>query len=138
MTDYGALWEAREEALHNGDAAGPEPTTPSRELMDKLKDEYGPDIPDEALGAAIEKIAPPPASNPIREQDRRMARSGTQGKCRRCKECYRWHSRRPLRMAYCPQCGEKLEGTTYSNHWPWNIGVEPLTAVQAWAKFKKG
>ncbi len=73
-----------------------------------------------------------PVNRPAPERN-----SGTQGKCRHCKECFRWHSRRPLRMAYCPQCGEKLEGTTYSNHWPWNIGVEPLTAVQAWAKFKR-
>lgn len=131
MTDYGALWEAREEALHNGDDAGPEPTTPSRELIDELEAKHGRPIPDEVMGEAVAKVLPVNRPEPGRH-------AGTQGKCRRCKECYRWHSRRPLRMAYCPECGTKLEGTTYSNQWPWNIGVEPLTAVQAWAKFRKG
>jgi hypothetical protein len=99
---------------------------------------YGPMKPEAAEFVDKEKLTNQPASDPIRDQDRTMARTGTQGKCPRCKECYRWHSRRPLRMAYCPECGEKLEGTTHLNRWPWNVGVEPLTAIQAWAKFKKG
>jgi hypothetical protein len=72
------------------------------------------------------------------DAEHRGGNAGRQGKCRTCRECYRWHSRRPLRGAYCPACGTKLEGTTYSNHWAWNEGVEPLTAVEAWAKFEKG
>lgn len=104
--DYGAMWEAREEALNAGDAP-------------------------------IVKRVNRPASDPFSDQDRRMAKEGTQGKCMRCRECYRWHSRRPLRLAYCPECGDKLVGTTHLNRRPWNVGVEPLTAVQAWAKFKK-
>lgn len=71
-----------------------------------------------------------------RELDRQLSRSGTQGKCLTCKECFRWHSRRPLKLAYCPQCGAKLVPTTHLNRWPWTVGIEPLTAVQAWAKFR--
>lgn len=89
-------------------------------------------LPDEDLEATgYQAPQVTPVNRPAPE------RHNTQGKCPSCKECYRWHSRRPLRMAYCPECGTKLQGTTHLNTWPWNVGVEPLTAVQAWAKFKK-
>ncbi len=95
--------------------------------------DLGAPLPDEDLEATGYQ-GPPirPVNRPTPERH-----AGTQGKCPTCKECYRWHSRRPLRMAYCPECGTKLQGTTHLNTWPWNIGVEPLTAIQAWAKFKK-
>jgi len=66
------------------------------------------------------------------------ALAGRQGKCPSCRECYRWHSRRPLAGAHCPACGAELEGTVRTNPWPWNEGTEPLAAVEAWAKFHRG
>ena len=86
-------------------------------------------FPDELTGRFTGPEGSPAAREP---------KAGRQGKCPTCKECYRWHSRTPLYKAHCPACGDKLQATTYQNRWPWNEGIEPLTAIQAWAKFQKG
>lgn len=104
----------------------------------KIEKIPGPDndlpLPDEDLEATGYQVKP--VNRPV-EGDHEP-KAGRQGKCPTCRECYRWHSRRPLRAAHCPACGTKLQATTHLNRWPWNEGVEPLTAVQAWAKFKGG
>ena len=36
-----------------------------------------------------------------------------QGKCRRCRVRWVWTKTMPLKRAYCPDCGSKLEQTTH-------------------------
>lgn len=139
--------------------------TPSPDLIDELEAKHGRPIPAEAMGEAVDKIIPK-ASGDYQDVDQQTAeilavekdlarkdpivkkvnrpapdgylepRSGRQGKCLTCEECYRWHSRMPLNRAYCPECGDKLRATTYQNRWPWNIGIEPISCIEAWAKRK--
>lgn len=43
----------------------------------------------------------------------------TQGRCRDCKEAYRWPSPLLLREAYCPRCGRPLDRTSYQFGGKW-------------------
>lgn len=43
-----------------------------------------------------------------------------QGKCPKCKIAFRWPTKdRPLKLAHCPRCNEKLQPTTRFLLWPW-------------------
>lgn len=48
-----------------------------------------------------------------------IKRELTQGRCRYCKEAYRWPAPPLLREAYCPRCGRPLDRTSYQFSGKW-------------------
>lgn len=58
-----------------------------------------------------------------------------QGKCDYCRTCFRWNAKlMRLRDAYCPQCGEKLQATTYLKNWNWKW-MNPTSLGEVIKKF---